>query len=47
LPKKTHNQNRERYDGMNFSFKWKVEKSNQQPGYLIIARGSSDEFLTS
>lgn len=34
-------------DGINFSYKWKVEASKQQPGYLIIARGSSEEFLTS
>lgn len=34
-------------DGINYSYKWKVEKSEQQAGYLIIARGSSDEFLTS
>jgi hypothetical protein len=34
-------------DGINFSYKWKVEKTAQQPGYLIIARGSSEEFLTS
>jgi hypothetical protein len=34
-------------DGINFSYKWKVEATRQQPGYLIIARGSSDEFLTS
>jgi hypothetical protein len=34
-------------DGINYSYKWKVEASKQQPGYLIIARGSSDEFLTS
>lgn len=34
-------------DGINYSYKWKVETSKQQPGYLIIARGSSDEFLTS
>jgi hypothetical protein len=34
-------------DGINFSYKWKVETTRQQPGYLIIARGSSDEFLTS
>jgi hypothetical protein len=34
-------------DGINYSYKWKVETTKQQPGYLIIARGSSDEFLTS
>jgi L-2-hydroxyglutarate oxidase LhgO len=34
-------------DGINYSYKWKVEPTKQQPGYLIIARGSSDEFLTS
>jgi hypothetical protein len=34
-------------DGINYSYKWKVEKTAQQPGYLIIARGSSNEFLTS
>jgi hypothetical protein len=34
-------------DGINYSYKWKVETTAQQPGYLIIARGSSDEFLTS
>jgi hypothetical protein len=34
-------------DGISYSYKWKVENTAQQPGYLIIARGSSDQFLTS
>jgi hypothetical protein len=34
-------------DGINYSYKWKVETSNQQPAFLIIARGSDVEFLTS
>jgi len=34
-------------DGTNYSYKWKVEPSRKQPGYLLIARGSSPEFLTS
>jgi hypothetical protein len=34
-------------DGINYSYKWKVEPSKQQRGYLLIARGSSPEFLTS
>ena len=34
-------------DGRNFSYRWKIEKDGRQPGYLLIARGSSSEFLTS
>jgi hypothetical protein len=34
-------------DGINFSYKWKVEAIKQQPAFLIIARGSSADFLTS
>jgi hypothetical protein len=34
-------------DGTNYSYKWKVEAGRKQPGYLLIARGSSPEFLTS
>ena len=34
-------------DGINYSYKWKVEPIKQQRGYLLIARGSSPEFLTS
>jgi hypothetical protein len=34
-------------DGTNYSVKWKVDADRNQPGYLIIARGSSPEFLTS
>ena len=34
-------------DGINFSYKWKVEANKQQPALLIIARGSSADFLTS
>ena len=34
-------------DGRNFSYKWKIKKDGSRPGYLLIARGSSSEFLTS
>jgi hypothetical protein len=34
-------------DGNNYSYKWKVEAERKQPGYLLIARGSSREFLAS
>ena len=34
-------------DGRNYSYKWKVEKDGSEPGYLLIARGTSSEFLTS
>jgi hypothetical protein len=34
-------------DGINYSYKWKVTASKQQPAFLIIARGSSAEFITS
>lgn len=34
-------------DGRSFSYRWKVEKDEGRPGYLLIARGSSAEFLTS
>lgn len=34
-------------DGISYSYKWKVEPSKQQRGYLLIARGSSPQFLTS
>jgi len=34
-------------DGRNYSYRWKVERDGRQPAYLLIARGSSSEFLTS
>ena len=34
-------------DGINYSYKWKVDPNKKQPGYLMIARGSNAEFLTS
>jgi hypothetical protein len=34
-------------DGINYSYKWTVEPHKKQPGYLLIARGNSPEFLTS
>jgi len=34
-------------DGRNYSYKWKVERDGRQRAYLLIARGSSSEFLTS
>jgi len=34
-------------DGRNYSYKWKVTATKQQPAFLIIARGSSPQFLTS
>ena len=34
-------------DGVNYSYKWKVAATKQQPAFLIIARGSEAEFLTS
>ena len=34
-------------DGLNYSYKWKVAATKQQPAFLIIARGSEAEFLTS
>lgn len=34
-------------DGRNFSYKWKVAGEGQRKGVLLIARGSSEEYLTS
>ena len=34
-------------DGRNYSYRWKVERDGRQSAYLLIARGSSSEFLTS
>lgn len=34
-------------DGRNFSYKWKIERDGKREGYLLIARGSSPDFLTS
>jgi len=34
-------------DGRNYSYRWKVEREGRQSAYLLIARGSSSEFLTS
>jgi len=34
-------------EGRNYSYKWKVTATKQQPAFLIIARGSSPQFLTS
>jgi hypothetical protein len=34
-------------DGRNFSYKWKIDKEGKEQSYLLIARGSSAEFLTS
>lgn len=34
-------------DGINYSYKWTVGPNKKQPGYLLIARGSNAEFLTS
>ena len=34
-------------DGINYSYKWKVPASRQQPAIIIIARGSDTKFLTS
>lgn len=34
-------------DGINYSYKWKVEASAEQAAFLIIARGSNSKFLTS
>jgi hypothetical protein len=34
-------------DGSNYSYKWKVAANKQQSAFLIIARGSSPDFLTS
>jgi hypothetical protein len=34
-------------DGRNFSYKWKIERSGERKASLLIARGSSSEYLTS
>jgi hypothetical protein len=34
-------------DGRNYSYRWKVERDGRQPAFLLIARGSNSEFLTS
>jgi poly-D-alanine transfer protein DltD len=34
-------------DGQNYSYKWKVELGKGERAYVINARGSSPEFLTS
>jgi hypothetical protein len=34
-------------DGINYSYKWKVEPGKQERPLILIARGSSPEFLTS
>jgi hypothetical protein len=34
-------------DGQNYSYKWKVERGKEARGYVVIARGSHPEFLTS
>lgn len=34
-------------DGQNYSYKWKVEPGKGARAYLVVARGSSPEFLTS
>jgi len=34
-------------DGRNYSYRWKVERDGKQQAYLLIARGSSSQFLTS
>jgi hypothetical protein len=34
-------------DGINYSYKWIIRPEKKQPSYLVIARGSSPEFLTS
>jgi hypothetical protein len=34
-------------DGMTYSYKWKIEAQEKDRAVLLIARGSSAEFLTS
>jgi hypothetical protein len=34
-------------DGRNYSYRWKVPGSGREKGYLLTARGSSPEYLTS
>ena len=34
-------------DGRNFSYRWKIDRSGERPASLLIARGSSAEYLTS
>lgn len=34
-------------DGRNFSYRWKIDRSGDRPASLLIARGSSSEYLTS
>jgi len=34
-------------DGINYSYKWTVTATKQHPAFLIIARGSTPDFLTS
>jgi hypothetical protein len=34
-------------DGINYSYKWKVEPGKQERPVILIARGSSPAFLTS
>jgi hypothetical protein len=34
-------------DGMNYSYKWRIPAQGKESAVLLIARGSSAEFLTS
>jgi hypothetical protein len=34
-------------DGRNYTYTWRVETKGKQPGYLVIARGSHPQYLTS
>lgn len=34
-------------DGRNYTYTWRVETKGKQHGYLVIARGSHPEYLTS
>jgi hypothetical protein len=34
-------------DGLNYSYKWKMDSGKRERPYVVIARGSGPEFLTS
>jgi hypothetical protein len=34
-------------DGRNYTYTWKVNRSARQPGYVVVARGSDPNYLTS
>jgi hypothetical protein len=34
-------------DGRNYTYTWKVNRGARQPGYVVVARGSDPNYLTS